>query len=71
MATATLKVSGMTCSHCVSTVMEALQNVAGVERADVDLARGRATIEFDEALTSARSLANAVMDEGYVAEEVA
>jgi copper chaperone CopZ len=71
MASATLKISGMSCSHCVSSVTEALQNVPGVERAEVDLAKGRATVVYNAALTSPRSLANAVMDEGYVAEEVA
>lgn len=70
MATATLKVSGMSCQHCVRSVMSALQGVEGVERAEVDLGKGRATVEYDAALTNPRALANVVMDEGYVAEEV-
>lgn len=71
MATATLKVSGMSCQHCVRSVTSALQSVQGVERAEVDLSKGRATVEYDAALTNPRALANVVMDEGYVAEETA
>ena len=71
MAIATLKVSGMSCQHCVRSVTSALQSVEGVERAEVDLSKGRATVEYDAALTNPRALANVVMDEGYVAEEMA
>jgi copper chaperone len=70
MATATLKVTGMTCQHCVRTVRETLEAQDGVTRADVDLQAGSATVEYDGALVSATELASAVMDEGYTAEEV-
>jgi copper chaperone len=69
MATATLKIEGMSCGHCVRAVTDALKRTAGVQRAEVNLEEGRAVVEFDAALTSPRALANAVMDEGYVAEE--
>lgn len=69
MATTTLKVSGMTCGHCVMTVTEALENVDGVDKADVDLQHGRATVEFDETRTTPGALAQAVTEEGYAAEE--
>jgi copper chaperone len=70
MATAILKIEGMSCGHCVRAVTDALKRTAGVQRADVNLEEGRAVVEFDSAQTSPRALANAVMDEGYVAEEV-
>ena len=69
MATATLKISGMSCSHCVQAVTQALQSAAGVKRAEVDLQKCRAIVEYDAAQTSPRVLANVVMDEGYSAEE--
>jgi copper chaperone CopZ len=69
MATTVLKVSGMSCGHCVKTVTEALEGVDGVARADVDLQRGRATVEYDEGRTNPRALASVVTDEGYMAEE--
>ncbi len=69
MATATLKVSGMSCGHCVKTVKEALENTAGVTHAIVDLAKGRATVDYDDTRTSPRALASIVSEEGYTAEE--
>ncbi|CAN5639126.1 copper chaperone CopZ [soil metagenome] len=71
MATATLKISGMTCQHCVRAVTDALEGQDGVSRADVDLEGGRARVEYDAGLVTPADLANAVVDEGYEAEEVA
>jgi copper chaperone len=70
MATATLKVTGMSCEHCVRAVTQALQNTEGVQRALVDLKASSATVEYDEKKTNPRELAGAVMDEGYTAEEI-
>ena len=70
MATATLKVTGMSCDHCVRAVTNALKDTAGVRRAEVDLKAGRAVVDYDESQTSPRALASAVMDEGYSAEEM-
>lgn len=70
MATATLKVQGMSCGHCVRTVTEALESVDGVKAAKVDLGAGRAFVEYDENRTGPRELVGAVMDEGYTAEEL-
>ncbi len=39
-----LVVQGMTCQNCVRHVMEAIQAVAGVSRANVNLEAGRATV---------------------------
>ena len=36
----TVNVSGMTCGHCVSSVSEELEALAGVEKVDVDLNSG-------------------------------
>lgn len=70
MARATLKVTGMTCGHCVQAVTNALQETEGVRSAQVDLQAGRAMVDYDEGQTTPRALANVVMDEGYTAEEV-
>jgi copper chaperone len=70
MATATLKVTGMSCEHCVHAVTNALQSTVGVRTAKVDLKAGQAVVDFDESKTNTHALANAVMDEGYMAEEM-
>ena len=70
MTTTTLKVKGMTCGHCVRSVTQALESQDGVQRAEVDLESGRARVEHDPARVTPAQLADAVMDEGYEAEEV-
>jgi copper ion binding protein len=46
-STATYTVSGMTCSHCVSSVTEEVTKIAGVTDVKVDLASGAVTITSD------------------------
>jgi len=40
----TLAIEGMTCSHCVQSVARALDEVAGVASAEVDLGSGKAVV---------------------------
>jgi copper chaperone len=42
-----LKIEGMTCGHCVSSVKEALDQVAGVTGCEVDLDAREATVQGD------------------------
>jgi copper chaperone len=70
MTITTLRVSGMTCQHCVRAVTQALESQDGVASADVDLQAGSARVEYDEGLVTPVELANAVAEEGYEAEEV-
>ena len=62
--TTTYTVTGMTCSHCVASVTEEIQEILGVEDVAVDLPTGSVTI------TSAKPLAvdavrAAVEEAGY------
>lgn len=68
MTTTTLRISGMTCDHCVRAVTGALKNVPGVDEADVDLRAGNALVQYDEDRTSPSALAAVVEEEGYDAE---
>jgi copper chaperone len=61
-----LKVTGMTCNHCVMHVTNALQGVTGVTHAKVDLGRGEAQVEGNAKVAD---LIAAVQEEGYEAEE--
>ena len=67
--TTTFRVEGMTCGHCVRHVTKALEEVPGVSRSAVDLARGRATVDHDASVTAA-SLIAALTDAGYDAVAV-
>jgi copper chaperone len=64
----TVNVSGMTCGHCVSSVSEELEALAGVETVDVDLNAGgvsTVTITSAEELSSAE-IGEAVAEAGYL-----
>ena len=40
----TLKITGMSCAHCVYAVTKALQGVAEIEKAEVSLERKQAQV---------------------------
>ena len=61
-----LAIDGMTCGNCVHHVTQALQGVAGVRKADVDLAAGRAVVGARGAVDVA-ALVAAVQGAGYEA----
>ncbi|MEJ2454658.1 MAG: heavy metal translocating P-type ATPase [Candidatus Thiodiazotropha sp.] len=61
----TLKVTGMTCQHCVMNVSKALKAVPGVEDADVSLEKGEAVVSGD---SDRDVLVQAVKTAGYEAE---
>ncbi|MEO8310535.1 MAG: heavy-metal-associated domain-containing protein [Caldimonas sp.] len=64
MQTETMNVTGMTCGGCVSKVTQALTAVPGVGHVDVSLP-GKASVDFDEKLTSRERLQSAVKKAGY------
>jgi copper chaperone CopZ len=64
-----LKIDGMTCQNCVRHVRGALQKVAGVESAEVDLDQGAASVQTGDGTVTAE-LIQAVQQAGYKAEAV-
>ena len=60
-----LAVEGMTCAGCVSTVSNALNAVAGVSAASVNLATGVATVSFGGSEADEATLRIAVEAAGY------
>lgn len=61
-----LKISGMTCGHCVSAVEKALTEVPGVTAVkDISIKDGIAHIE---GTPDPQQLIAAVIDEGYTAK---
>jgi copper chaperone len=71
MATTTLNIQGMTCGGCVKSVSNALQREAGVEKVEVLLEQGKATVDYDPAQTSPQELAALVDDIGFEASPAA
>ena len=64
-----LSIRGMTCGSCVRHVQEALQGVAGVTMAQVDLVAAKAKVRFNPARASVEALRQAVAQAGYEASE--
>ena len=63
-ATATYKVVGMTCAHCVAAVTEEISLIPGVTAVDVDLDSGTARVTSDAAL-DLEAVRVAVNEAGY------
>lgn len=60
----TIKIEGMSCSHCTNRVQKALQAVAGVKDVTVSLENKNAVVDASDSV-SAAALKNAVVDAGY------
>jgi copper chaperone len=69
--TSTLKVTGMTCAHCVNAVTDELTALPGVTAVDVELHAGEVSsvnVRSDTELDPA-AVANAVDEAGYTLVE--
>jgi copper chaperone len=64
MTTATYTVTGMTCGHCVASVTEEVEQVAGVTGVEVDLASGQVTVTSQDPVDDAL-IKGAVEEAGY------
>lgn len=62
--TTVLPVSGMSCSHCVKAVTEAISAVAGVTQVNVTLEPAQAVIEHEGA--DLEAVKAAVVEEGFL-----
>jgi copper chaperone CopZ len=62
--TSTYTVTGMTCGHCVASVTEEIEEIAGVENVDVVLESGAVTVTSSTPLERA-AVEAAVTEAGY------
>ena len=60
-----LKISGMSCQHCVKTVKDALTALEGVQSAKVNLRKGEAVVRFNELHISPVTLRDAITQAGF------
>jgi copper ion binding protein len=61
-----LKVTGMSCQHCVMSVTKALNQLDGIKNVQVDLSRGEVRFENTKGITSDQ-IQKAITDAGYEA----
>jgi copper chaperone CopZ len=65
---AQIKVQGMTCGSCVVAVKKALMSAGGVKSADVSLAKGLATVVYEDTQVTEKQLTEAINKSGFKAE---
>jgi copper chaperone CopZ len=59
-STATLRIDGLLCSACATNVRDSLERLDGVSGAQVDLVRGEARVEYDQARATPAALIDAI-----------
>ncbi len=59
----TLKIEGMSCNHCVSSVNKALSSTEGVEVKNVEI--GKAEVSYDADKVTHEQLVEAIEDIGF------
>ncbi|NYT02784.1 MAG: copper-translocating P-type ATPase [Methanosarcinales archaeon] len=62
---AELRISGMTCATCAATIEKSLKGREGVKRAEVNLGKETASVEYDPGKVNLKDLELAVKDAGY------
>lgn len=61
----TLNIDGMTCGGCVKSVTNAINQVEGVQNAEVSLENKSVKIDFDDSQTDLDTLKQAIEDAGF------
>lgn len=63
-----LKIEGMHCAGCSTRLEKVLNNLEGIEKAQVSLQEEKATIKYDENKISLESIKEAIEDAGFKGE---
>ncbi len=65
--TVSLRLDGMGCAACATTIEKAIQNVPGVQESSVNFALERTTVQYNPQVTNLEIIQQAVADAGYSA----
>lgn len=63
--TETITVPEIHCGHCKSSIEGALQPLAGVRQASVDIDTRTVTVDYDPGVTPRDELVAAIVEQGY------
>ncbi|WP_175638202.1 copper chaperone CopZ [Metabacillus schmidteae] len=63
-----LKVKGMSCGHCVSSIEGSVGNLAGVKSVKVNLKNGEVEIEYNSSEIGISDIKETIDDQGYDVE---
>ena len=70
MTTVTLALKGMSCAACANAIETAIQQVPGVNKAQVNFATEQASVDYEAGRTDLTTIQTAVAEAGYAADEV-
>jgi Cu+-exporting ATPase len=70
MDTATLKLRGMSCASCANNIEQAIRNVPGVSKCNVNFGAEQATVTYDSQQTDIATIQSAVNNAGYEAQPI-
>jgi len=65
METVTLKIEGMSCGGCVSSVTNVLEPIDGINKVNVTLEPGEANLEYDPTKTNIEAFREAIEGAGF------
>ena len=65
MADLNLKVKGMSCHHCVSTIKENLNKLDGIDNVDVNLDSGEVDVFYNTEKIEVDKIKQTIQDSGY------
>lgn len=66
--TVTIRVKGMSCGGCATSVEKALKSTKGVESARVSFERGKAVIKYDDRKVTVAKLREVINGTGFFCE---
>jgi len=64
--TEVLSVPDISCAHCKSSIEQAVSELAGLERVEVDVATRTVAIDYDQDRLSRHSIVEAIEGQGYL-----
>ena len=67
--TVTIRVEGMKCNHCSSSVAKALKATDGVEKVEISHEKGEAVIQYDDQKVTEAKLREVINGTGFKAIE--
>ena len=67
--TVTIRVEGMKCNHCSSSVAKALKATEGVEKVEISHEKGEAVIQYDDQKVTEAKLREVINGTGFKAVE--
>ncbi|MFD2216153.1 copper chaperone CopZ [Metabacillus endolithicus] len=68
MGKVTIKVKGMSCGHCVSSIEGSVGKLTGVQSVKVNLSSGEVDLEFDPSVVHLNDIKETIDDQGYDVE---